>query len=86
MKYEEYECLGGVQRLYKLPNGYTISAINSPMLHYYKFLWEFAVLKPDGNLDYSTPLTSDIVVCFSQKEADEFLKMAYEWSTHENQI
>lgn len=67
---------GGVQRLYKFKSGYGLSVVNSPMLHFYPFAWEAAVMNPKGYLDYETELTSDVVVFFSDDEANEFIHKA----------
>lgn len=74
---------GGMQRIYRFPSGYGLSAINSPIAHLYPYAWEFAVLKnvsPEGNgeLDYTTILTTDVHVCHTEDEANEFIKRAIE--------
>jgi hypothetical protein len=76
---------GGVQRIYKLANGYGLSAVNSPMLHSYPFAWEIAVLTEvteDGrfsNLSYDTPLTSDVEVFPTVEGANAFIEGAILW-------
>ena len=77
--------LGGVQRLYKLGNGYGISLVNSPMLHSYPFAWEAAVvsnIQDNGEFDslsYDTPLTSDVEVFKNDDDANAFIERAIEW-------
>lgn len=70
--------LGGVQRRYKLGE-YGLSLVNSPMLHAYPFAWEAAVFGPNGELDYSTPLTSDVEVFGTEEEASAFIEKAFAW-------
>lgn len=70
--------LGGVQRIYQLPNGWGISAINTPIVHCNPFAWEFAVLNPDGYINYSTELTGDVEVFADEKDANDWLKHAFE--------
>jgi hypothetical protein len=78
--------IGGVQRLYKIGNGYGLSLVNSPLLHSYKFAWEAAVLKglkDDGSFDsitYDTPLTDDVEVFDSDDEANAFINKAIAWA------
>ena len=77
---------GGVQRLYKLPNGYGLSLVNAPALHSYPFAWEAAVLtdmRDDGrfsDLTYDTPLTSDVEVFSTDEEANSFIARAKAWA------
>ncbi len=63
-----------------LPNGYALSRIDMPMAHVFPYHCEFAVVGPDGNLNYETPLTDDVVVCLSQDEEDAFLIEAFKWA------
>lgn len=68
--------IGGTQRIYKFPSGYGLSLINSPMAHAYPFAWEAAVLAPDGQLSYDTPLTQDVEVFQTDDEANAFIQKA----------
>ena len=68
--------IGGVQRLYKFKSGYKLSAINAKIAHAYPYAWEFAVIGLDDNLDYSTELTSDVYVTFTEDEANQFILKA----------
>lgn len=78
---EERQHMDGVQRLYKLPNGYGLSLVNATILHSYRFAWEAAVLTKTGNsLDYDTPLTNDVEVFMSDKEANDFIMKAIAWA------
>ena len=74
---------GGVQRIYRFKGtSYGLSLVNSPTLHVYPFAWEAAVLRFDDDgdwlLDYSTPLTNDVVVFDSEQEANKFINRARE--------
>lgn len=74
-KYEEYICeqnfyFGGCQTKYRFENGYGASVIN----HNGSYGVELGVLY-DGVLDYSTPITSDVVTYIKdEKELDKLLK------------
>lgn len=73
--------IGGVQRVYTLPNGYALSCINGAQKHYYDFAWEIAVLLPDDKgLAYETPLTEDVEVFMTDEEANAFIERAYAWA------
>ena len=78
----EQRHLGGVQRIYRFPDGHGLSLINGPMAHGFPFAWEAAVLwqvKKDGSsgrIQYTTPLTSDIEVFQTDAEANEFIDRA----------
>ncbi len=78
----------GVQRIYKLNNGYGLSVVNPPVLRSYPYAWEIAVLKlldekgEEFELNYETPLTSDVEVFSTNSEANEFIRKAIEWSSN----
>lgn len=76
MLIDERPHLGGVHRVYRLPNGYGLSLINSQMVHAYQFAWEAAVRTPNGHLTYETPLTEDVEVFFNEEDANEFIARA----------
>lgn len=78
---------GGVVRTYRLPNGYGLNGINSPLAHRYPFAWEFAVLEPDpsdssgfGDVVFDTPLTSTVRICRTMDDAESFLRQAVQWA------
>lgn len=77
---------GGDSRLYKLPNGFGLSAQNDKILHYYSFAWEIAVvtnMQDDGTFDtltYDTPLTEDVEVFDTDEEANAFIARAKAWA------
>lgn len=53
---------GGTQQIYKFPNGYGASVIQSRFSYGGdRGLWELAVLNSREELDYSTPITSDVL-------------------------
>lgn len=76
--------LGGVQRVYRFPSGFGLSAVNASMLHSYTFAWEIAVLRnvhDNGSFDeltYDTPLTSDVEVFKTDDEANAFIARAFD--------
>lgn len=72
--------IGGVQRLYDLGNGYSLSLINAPMAHSYPFAWEAAIIGPDDGLAYSTPLTHDVEVFLTDDETNAFIEKAFQWA------
>ena len=76
LEVERSNSIGGVQRLYKFPNGWGLSLINSPMAHAYRYAWEAAVLAPDGDIDYSTPLTADVEVFATDEDTNAFIHRA----------
>ena len=66
---ETNEHYGGVQRVYKFPNGYGASVIRHKGSYgYSKGLWELAVLDEFGELDYTTPITNDVLGHLSEEE------------------
>ena len=78
----------GIVRVYKLPNGYGLNGINTPLAHKFPYAWEFAVLEPApsehydfGDVVFDTPLTSTIKVCRTEEEAAQFIKKAVEWAS-----
>ena len=73
---EYRNCIGGVQRLYLFASGYGLSLINSPIAHAYPYAWEAAVLDPDGDIAYDTPLAEDVVVFRTDDEANAFIEQA----------
>ncbi|WP_319519838.1 hypothetical protein [uncultured Martelella sp.] len=77
---------GGVQRLYRLPNGFGLSLINGPIAHPYPYAWEAAVVT---NMDetgkyerisYDTELTRDVEVFETVQEANDFIGRAKKWA------
>jgi len=63
----------GVQARMDFPNGYTASVIRSE--HSYggdDGLYELAILR-DGNLDYDTPITDDVLGHQTEADIDQLL-------------
>jgi len=65
---------GGVQKVYQFPNGYGASVIRHKGSYgFVKGLWEVAVLDEAGHLDYSTPITDDVLGRLNDSEVDNVL-------------
>lgn len=65
---------GGIQRVYKFPNGYGASVIKGPYTYGgKKGLWELAVLKGE-ELCYDTDITSDVIGHLNDPEMDAILR------------
>lgn len=53
---------GNEQRVFGFPNGYSASVIRGPYTYGGpEGLFELAVLNPHGEIDYSTPITNDVI-------------------------
>ena len=66
--------LGGVQKVYQFPNGYGASVVKHD--HSYggsQGLWELAVLGKDGELNYETPVASNVLGWLTDEEVDGVL-------------
>jgi hypothetical protein len=49
-------------KIYRFPNGYGASVVSSPFTYGGKDgLFEVAVLDSSGTIDYSTPITGDVI-------------------------
>jgi len=65
---------GGIQKVYKFPNGYGASVIKGPYTYGgKKGLWEVAVLKGE-ELCYDTDITSDVIGHLNDPEMDAILR------------
>lgn len=65
---------GGIQYKAKFTNGYGASIVK----HQFSYggdrgLYELAVVGPDGNLCYTTPITNDVLGHLSEQEVNETL-------------
>jgi len=59
----------GIQRVYKFPNGYGASVIKHDGSYGgTKGYWELAVLSPAGEIDYTTPITDDVIGWLNDEE------------------
>jgi hypothetical protein len=68
-------CNDGIQYIYKAENGYGASIVRHQWSYGGKQgLWEVAVLGPDGDICYSTPITSDVVGHLTDKEVNKLLE------------
>jgi hypothetical protein len=65
---------GGIQKVFKFPNGYGASVVRHKNSYgYKKGLWEIAVLDEAGNLCYDTPITGDVIGYLNDPEVDNLL-------------
>ena len=70
---------GGVQKIYKFPNGYGASVIQYEYSYgWEEGLWELAVIKTNDawkswELCYETPITSDVIGRCTESEINELL-------------
>jgi hypothetical protein len=74
--------IGGTQKLYRFDNGYGASVVRFKYSYGYEYgLWELAVLKFTGtgigdyNLDYTTPITSDVIGHLTPDEVEQTLTL-----------
>ena len=73
--YETNDYFGGIQKLYQFDNFHGASVIcHEGSYGGSKGLWEVAVLDRSGNLDYSTPITDDVIGRLTWKEVSSTLR------------
>jgi hypothetical protein len=73
-KTETHDVNGGIQKIYRFPNGYGASVIRHLGSYgYEKGLWEVAVLNGAGELDYSTSITDDVLGRLNDPQVDNIL-------------
>lgn len=81
---KEQNDLGYPQTIYKFPNGYGASVIK---FNYVYFGIEIAVLRFDENgnwnIDYSTPITNDVIGGLNEKIRDEVLQRIFDLEKQE---
>jgi hypothetical protein len=66
--------MDGIQKVYKFPNGYGASVVKHQGSYgYAQGLWELAVLDADGDICYSTEVTSDVLGHLNDPEVDNIL-------------
>lgn len=64
----------GVQYIFSFANGYGASVVKSSGSYgYEQDLWELAVLDSDGDLEYGTPITDDVLGYLVDEEVRETL-------------
>jgi len=65
---------GGIQYHFKADNGYGASIVKHSFSYGHEDgLWELAVIGKDGDLCYTTPITSDVLGFLTEKEVNETL-------------
>ena len=76
---KEQNDLGYPQTIFKFPNGYGASVIK---FNYVYFGIEIAVLRFDENgnwnIDYSTPITNDVIGGLNEESRDSVLQQIFE--------
>lgn len=78
LKYEE-DIFGGLHKVFKFPNNYGASVVQNDYSYGgKKGLWEIAVIYfidvDQWDIDYSTPITSDVLGCLTDEEVCETLE------------
>lgn len=66
----------GRQQIYRFPNNYGASVVRTPLTHNSKDSYEVAVLRFNGDdwtLDYTTPITDDVLGWIGEGEQLEHL-------------
>ena len=73
--------MGGVQKLFRFPNGYGASVVQFPYSYGGESgLWELAVIRYSGedndsfSLTYDTPITDDVLGYLSEQDVDALLE------------
>ena len=70
---EKNKMMGGIQKVYKFPNGYGASVIQHKGSYgYVKGQWEVAVLL-NGELCYDSGITEDVIGHLNDPEVDNIL-------------
>jgi hypothetical protein len=73
---EQEHRMGGIQRRYRFENGYEASVIKTSFSYGGNDgLWELAVMGPDGEIDYTTPVTTDVIGHLSDSDLDDTLDL-----------
>ena len=75
----------GVQYIFSFANGYGASVIKRwGSYGYDQDLWELAVLNSDGDLEYGTPITNDVLGYLTDEEVRETLRKIRELPENES--
>ncbi len=65
---------GGIQYHFKADNGYGASIVQHQFSYGNKQgLWELAVIGKEGQIDYNTPITDDVLGYLSEEEVNATL-------------
>jgi hypothetical protein len=69
---------GGIAISFEFPNGYGASVVSHEFSYGGKNgSWEVAVIGPDGSLDYTTPITDDVIGWLSEEEVVDILRKIF---------
>lgn len=72
---ETNSVMGGIQRVYKFPNGYGASVIQHKGSYgYSKGLWELAVLDEYEKICYHTEITDNVIGYLNDPQVDRLLR------------
>ena len=72
---ETNQHMGGIQKVYKFPNGYGASVVKHKGSYgFAEDKWELAVLDNTGELCYNTNITEDVVGHLNDPEVDQLLR------------
>jgi hypothetical protein len=76
---KQHDHFGGRRSEFQFPNGHGASAVFMPYSYGYDHgLCELAVIKSDGSLDYSTPITDDVLGYLTESQVFELLVLIME--------
>lgn len=73
----------GERALIQYPNGYGASIVRGGPFYTTGGTYELAVLNDEGEVDYSTHITSDVLGYLSEKEVTNILKDIFELESNE---
>lgn len=73
LEWKKRRAVSSEQALAHFPNGYTASVLRGGFAWTDGGTYEMAVLR-DGYLDYTTPVTNDVLKCLSEEEANHALR------------
>lgn len=75
LEFNPVDSYGGVQAIIQFDNGYGASVVKHRFSYGYSYgFYELAVLDIQGNLCYTTPITSDVLGYLSEHEVTKILK------------
>lgn len=74
-KESEHHFGTGIQQLWTFTNGYSASVVKFPGSYGYdNNQWELAILDSNMELDYTTPITDDVVGYLSVSDVHDYLE------------